>query len=87
MGQTPVPPRVNLDELESVIRQRRAADYSTTPVPNEALESLIIEARLFRNHYDSASRRQRDGAKARKPRPSKITLENVNLHDVDPGGT
>jgi hypothetical protein len=83
MARTPVPPRVNLDELESLIRQRRAADYSTTSVRNEALESLIIEARLFRNHYDSASRRQRDGAKTRKPRPSKITLGNVNEHDQD----
>jgi hypothetical protein len=77
MARTPVPPRVNLDELESLIRQRRAADYSTTPVRNDALESLIIEARLFRTHHDAASRRQKDGARAREQIPPKITLETL----------
>ena len=82
-----MPPRVNLDELESVIRQRRAADYSTTPVRNEALESLIIEARLYRVKFDAASRRQKDGSRVRKPRPPKITLDNADALDSDPGGT
>jgi hypothetical protein len=81
MGRTSVPPRANLDELESLIRQRRLADYSTTQIPNETLESLIIEARLFRTHFDSASRRRKDAARVRKPAPRKITLQNVDEHD------
>jgi hypothetical protein len=81
MGRTSVPPRANLDELESLIRQRRLADYSTTQIPNETLESLIIEARLFRNHYDSASRRKRDAGRARKQMPAKLTSANVDQYD------
>jgi hypothetical protein len=81
MGRTPIPPRVNLDELESLIRQRRLGDYSTTPVRNETLESLIIEARLFRTHFDSTARRRKDAASVRKPAPRKITLQNVDEHD------
>jgi hypothetical protein len=65
MERTQIPPRVNLDDLESLVRQRRAGDHSTTPVSNEALESLIIEARLYRLKSDAAARRQMDGAKAR----------------------
>jgi hypothetical protein len=81
MDRTPIPPRVNLDELESLIRQRRLGDYSTTPLRNEILESLIIEARLFRTHFDSSSRRRKDAAKVRKPAPRKTTLQNVDEHD------
>jgi hypothetical protein len=85
MDRTPIPPRVNLDELEALIRQRRLGDYSTTPLQNETLESLIIEARLFRTHFDSASRRRKDAARVRKPAPRKITLENVDEFDESPG--
>jgi hypothetical protein len=85
MERTPLPARANLDELESLIRQRRLGDYSTTSVRNETLESLIIEARLFRTHFDSASRRRKDAARVRKPTPRKITLQNVNEHDESPG--
>jgi hypothetical protein len=52
----------------------------------EDVESMLIECTLYRNKFDAASRRQRDGAKTRKPRPPKITLENVNDHDESPGG-
>jgi hypothetical protein len=81
MGRTSVPPRANLDELESLIRQRRLADYSTTQIPNETLESLIIEARLFRTHFDSASRRRKDAARTRKASAPKITFQNVDGYD------
>ena len=81
MDRTPIPPRANLDELESLVRQRRLANYSTTPVRNETLESLIIEARLFRTHFDTSSRRPKDAARVRKAAPRKITLQNVDEHD------
>jgi hypothetical protein len=86
MGRTPVPPRVNLEELESLIRQRRSADYSTTSLRNETIEALVIEARLFRVHYEASKRRRKDAVRVRKPRPSKITLENVNEDEEAPGG-
>jgi hypothetical protein len=47
------------------------------------VDSMIIEVEAFRNRYDAASRRQRDGAKTRKPSPSKITLENVDRYDAE----
>jgi hypothetical protein len=45
----------------------------------------VIEVEAFRNRYDAASRRQKDGARVRNPLPGKITLENVNDNDESPG--
>lgn len=42
--------------------------------------------RLFRVHYEASKRRRKDAVRVRKPRPSKITLENVNEHEEAPGG-
>ena len=56
---------------------------STITLTLEEVESMLIEALLFRNKYDSANRRQKDGARVRKPQPPKITLENVDRYDAE----
>lgn len=84
--RTPIPDRVDLDQLEDVIRRRREARYQYTLVDNGVLESLIIEARLYRTKFDSASRRQRDAARVaqrRKPTGSEVM---ANLANQDPEG-
>jgi hypothetical protein len=52
----------------------------------EDVESMLIECLLYRNKYEASSRRRRDGARARKATPRKITLDNVNENDQSPGG-
>jgi hypothetical protein len=81
MERTPLPPRVDLTHLRALIRQRKEQELRTITLPVEQVESLMIESALFRNHYDSASRRQKDGARARKPPVPKITLQNVDQFD------
>jgi hypothetical protein len=44
-------------------------------------EALCSEAELYRLKSDSSSRRQKDGARVRKPPPPKITLDNVDRYD------
>jgi hypothetical protein len=83
MERTPLPPRVDIDALRRQIERRRTAGYSTTSLDNDELESLLIEAALFRNHYDSSRRRQKDGTRARKAQPRNITLQNADEHDGD----
>jgi hypothetical protein len=86
MERTLLPPRVDLTHLRALIRQRKEAQLTTITLPVEQVESLLIESALFRNRYDSATRRQKDGTRVRKPAPSRITLDNVNQNDADPGG-
>ena len=81
MERTPLPPRVDIDALRRQIELRRAAGYSTTSLDHDELESLLIEAALFRNRYDAVSGRQKDGTRTRKPAPRKVTLQNVDEHD------
>jgi hypothetical protein len=81
MERTPIPPRADLDGLRRMIEQRRAAGYSTTQVDNNTLESLLTESALFRNHFDSLSRRRKDAARARKQMPPKITPANADQYD------
>jgi hypothetical protein len=52
-------------------------------LPIEDVESMLIECILYRNKFDAAARRQKDGGRARKPSPPKITLDNVNQHDAE----
>jgi hypothetical protein len=81
MERTPLPPRADLDGLRHQLRTRRETGYTTTIVNNDELESLLIESALFRNHYDSQRRRQKDAVRVRKQPPRKITLQNVDEHD------
>jgi hypothetical protein len=83
MERTPLPPRLEIDAVRRQIERRRAAGYSTTIIDNDELESLLIEAALFRNHFDSQRRRQKDAVRSRKPAPRKITLENVDRYDAE----
>jgi hypothetical protein len=85
MDRTPVPERVDTKHLRALVRQRRDEGLATITLMVDQVDSMIIEVEAFRNRYDAASRRQRDGAKTRKPRPPKITLDNVNDHDESPG--
>jgi hypothetical protein len=86
MERTAIPPRVDIRHLRALIRQRKEAELTTITLPVEQVESLLIEAELYRTKHDAASRRQKDGGRARKPAPPKITLDNVNQHDQSPGG-
>jgi hypothetical protein len=81
MERTPLPSRVDIDAMRRRIQQRRAAGYSTTIVDNDELDSLLIEAALYRTKFDAVSRRQKDGARARKAVVPKITLQNVDQLD------
>jgi hypothetical protein len=81
MERTRLPPRANIEGLRQRLRLRRETGYTTTIIDNDELESLLIESALFRNHYDSQRRRQKDGARVRKAAPRKITLQNVDEHD------
>jgi hypothetical protein len=83
MERTPVPSRVDLDHVRELCKLRREADMTGVWLPIEDVESLLIEAHLYRNKYDASSRRQRDGARVRKPSPPKITLENVDRYDAE----
>jgi hypothetical protein len=83
-GRTPIPERVDLDQLQDLIRRRREARYAYTLVDNGVLESLITEARLYRAKFDASSRRQRDAARVaqrRKPTGSEVM---ANLANQDP---
>jgi hypothetical protein len=60
---TPIPARADLDKLQRFIDERRAT-YTHTYVDNDELEALITEARLYRNRYDPATRRQKDAARS-----------------------
>jgi hypothetical protein len=84
--RTPIPDRVDLDELEDVIKRRREARYQYTLVDNGVLESLITEARLYRAKYDSASRRQRDAARVAQRRDRTGSELMANLANQDPEG-
>jgi hypothetical protein len=86
MERTALPPRVDLTHLRALIRQRKEQELRTITLPIEQVESLIIESALFRNHYDSASRRQKDGARVRKTQRRRITLDNVDQYDESPDG-
>jgi hypothetical protein len=85
MERTPVPDRVDLDAVRELCRQRREQEMNGIWLPIEDVESMIIECLLYRNKFDAASRRQKDGGRTRKPSPAKITLENVNENDESPG--
>jgi hypothetical protein len=87
MERTAIPPRVDLPALRALIREHRDAELPTITLPLEQVESLMTEAHLYRNKFDAAGRRQKDGSRARKQTPPKITLENVDKHDESPGGT
>jgi hypothetical protein len=77
---------VDTTHLRALIRQKRDEGLATITLMLDDVDSMIIECEAFRNRYDAASRRQKDGARGRKPSPPKITLENVNQHDESPGG-
>jgi hypothetical protein len=49
------------------------------------VDSMIIECELFEQVNDPLARRQRDGGRGRKQLPPKVTLENVDRNDGDPG--
>jgi hypothetical protein len=78
---------VNTENLRVLIRQQREAGYSTILLSVDDVESMLIEVDAFRNHYDAATRRQKDGGRPRKETPPKITLENADRLDADPGGS
>jgi hypothetical protein len=67
--------------LRAQIRKRRDAELTTITLPIADVESMLIECQAFRNRYDAASRRQKDGVLARKQIPPRITLENVDRND------
>jgi hypothetical protein len=71
--------------LRAIIRQLREADLKTITLTLDEVESMLIEVEAFRNRYDAASRRQKDGARVRKSAPRKITLENMDDNDEPPG--
>jgi hypothetical protein len=83
MERVEVPPRVDLDRVREMCRQRREQEMLGVWLPLDEVESLLIEAHLYRTKYDSSARRQRDGARARKPSPPRITLENVDRYDAE----
>jgi hypothetical protein len=85
MGRTPIPPRVDTKRLPALVRQKRDEGLATITLMLDDVESMIIEVDAFRNRYDAASRRQRDGARARKQVPPKITLDNADRLDESPG--
>jgi hypothetical protein len=85
MDRTPIPPRVNTRHLRALVRQKRDEGLATITLMLDDVDSMIIECEAFRNRYDSAARRQRDGARARKQIPPKITLDNVNQNGESPG--
>jgi len=86
MERTPLPARVDVKHLRALVRQKREEGLTTITLMVDDVDSMIIECELYRNRYDSASRRQRDGAKVRRPSPPKITLDNVDTYDADPAG-
>ena len=83
MERTPLPARVDVKHLRTLIHQKREEGLATITLMLDDVDSMLIEVEAFRNRYDAASRRQRDGAKTRKPSPSKITLENVDRYDAE----
>jgi hypothetical protein len=85
MERTPLPARVDVKHLRALVRQKRDEGLATITLMLDDVDSMIIEVEAFRNRYDAASRRQKDGSRTRKPAPSKITLDNVNEHDESPG--
>jgi hypothetical protein len=86
VDRTPIPGRVDTKHLRALIRQKRGEGLATITLMLDDVDSMIIECEAFRNRYDSANRRQRDGSRARKATPRKITLDNVNDNDESPGG-
>jgi hypothetical protein len=86
MERTPLPARVDVEHIRALVRQKRQEGWATITLMLDDVDSMIIEVEAFRNHYDAAARRQRDGVRARKPAPPKITLENVDQYDESPGG-
>jgi hypothetical protein len=81
MERTEIPPRADTRHLRALVRRRREAGMITITLPVDDVDSLCIEAELFRNHYEASRRRQKDGARTRKPAPPKITLQNVDQYD------
>jgi hypothetical protein len=81
--RTAIPPRVDTQHLRALIRQKRGEGLATITPMLDDVDSLIIEAELYRTKHDAASRRQKDGARARRPSPPKITLENVDRYDAE----
>jgi hypothetical protein len=85
MDRTPIPPRVNTRHLRALVRQKRDEGLATITLMLDDVDSMIIECEAFRNRFDAATRRHKDGARARKQVPPKITLQNVDSHDESPG--
>jgi hypothetical protein len=85
MERVEVPPRVDLDRVREMCKQRREAEMTGVWLPIEDVESMLIEVILYRTKFDAASRRQKDGVRGRKPVVPKITLENVDQYDESPG--
>jgi hypothetical protein len=86
MERTPIPDRVDLDQLQDLIKRRRDARYAYTLIDNGVLESLITEARLYRAKFDASSRRQRDAARLAQRRKSTGSELMAHLANQDPEG-
>jgi hypothetical protein len=81
MDRTPIPERVNLTHLRALIRQN-ATKASNDHAHARRCRFDDHRGRGVSNRYDSATRRQRDGAKARKPLPPNVTLANAEENDL-----
>jgi len=64
-GPSPIPARVNIEEVRDLVKRRREARYDGTWLLNETIESLLTEVELYRLKYDASTRRQKDAARAK----------------------
>jgi hypothetical protein len=78
MERTAIPPRVKINHLRTLVRQKRDEGLATITLMLDDVDSMIIECELYRTKHDAAARRQRDGGRARRQSPPKVTLENVD---------
>jgi hypothetical protein len=63
---TVIPQRVDLDDLQLLVDRRRTGKMTGVWLSIADVESLITEARLYRNKFDAAWRRQQDAKRASK---------------------
>jgi hypothetical protein len=63
---TPLPARVNIEEIRDLIKRRREARYDGTWLLNETIESMLIEVEMYRLKHDASYRRQRDAARVQR---------------------
>jgi hypothetical protein len=73
MERTAIPPRVNINHLRTLVRQKREEGLAAITLMLDDVDSMIIECEFIEQEHDAVARDSAAAAAARKQLPPKTT--------------